>query len=120
MVAEVGVGGQDGKGQGDERLDPDAGCLEAPVKLLATEVGQVVVLHAHRHALPRLAHQHLGHATAGRVVLKLEELEMDVVARLLQVGDQVVEHREKREVALHGIARQRIAPVGLRHQPGHL
>ena len=106
VIAEVRIRRNKRKIDGQEGLDTDAGLLELTEEFLAEKIGQVIVLHTHLHPLANLALQQFRHLSAHRIVLKLEELEVDVVARLLHVGHQVGQHRIETIVNPVGIAGQ--------------
>ena len=75
-----------------------------PVEGAAVEVDHAVHQHADFHALRGLAGQDLRHPQRGLVLGEDEELEMDVVPGLLQVGEQVFEHRVEIGVDAHVVA----------------
>ena len=120
VVAVVRVARQEGNLDLDEGLHLDPSGFHAAEETLAGKIRRVVVLQPDLQALPRLAHQHVLDLAAYGVVLNLEELEMDVAAGGLQVGEQVGEHGVEIGVDAYVIARHRVGAVGSPEQLHHI
>ena len=107
VIAVIGVTGEERQPYLQEWLHLHASRLHIIIEFPAEEIGCVVILYPDLNAGLRLRYEYVRNPASERVVLELEEFEMNVVFGGFQVPDQSVEHFLTVRIYLEGIAFER-------------